>query len=560
MRWRHRLALAVVAVAGGVLAARAVELEVFERDFLVREGEARHLRTVTVAAHRGMILDRNGEPLAVSTPVPSVWAEPAALLADEAAMVRVARTLGLDARRLRRELDARRGREFHYLRRHVTPETAERVLALGAPGVGIRREYRRYYPAGEVAAHVVGVTDVDDVGQEGIELAYDGWLRGRPGAKRVVRDRLGRPVADVELVRPPQPGRDLHLTLDRRIQYLAYRELKAAVQAERAAAGAAVVLDARSGEVLALAVQPSYNPNNRAAWDPARRRNRALTDPIEPGSTIKPFTLAAALESGRFRATSVIDTSPGRLRVGDLTVHDLRDYGAIDLATVLIQSSNVGAAAVALALPAERLWAVFDRVGFGRPTGSGFPGEAAGTLRDWRTWREVEQATLGYGYGLAVTPLQLARAYAAIAAGGMLPPVRLVQEAEAPPPARALPYRVALELRSMLEGVVARGTGRRAAVPGYRVAGKTGTVRKVGPGGYLEDRYRALFVGMAPASRPRLVVAVMIDDPRGESYYGGEVAAPVFARIMAGALRLLDVPPDALPAGTQVAALGRSEP
>ncbi len=553
---RRRVVLACFALAGLALAGRAVFLQVLNTDFLRRQGEARHLRVVSVPAHRGMIMDRNGEPLAISTPVDSVWADPGALPADRRALARLAQALGMPAERLVRRIAARREREFVYLRRHVDPATAARVMALGLPGVHLQREYRRYYPMGEVAAHVVGFTNIDDVGQEGVELGWDRWLRGEPGAKRVLKDRLGRVVRDVALLRPARPGRDLRLALDRRLQYLAYRELKAAVLRHRARGGSIVVLDARTGEVLAMANQPAYNPNRRDRGPRTARRNRAVTDVFEPGSTMKPFTVAAALESGRFRPDTPVDTRPGLLRVADATVRDIRNFGLLDVTEVVRRSSNVGAAKIALALPARRLWSVYARLGFGRATASGFPGEADGVLLDHRRWHVVEQATAAFGYGLSVTALQLARAYAALAADGRLPQVSFPRRAGNAGSERVLPARVARQVRAMLEGVVGPGgTGRRAAVPGYRVAGKTGTVRKAGPGGYSDTRYVALFAGMAPASRPRLVAVVVIDEPRAGAYYGGEVAAPVFARVMAGALRLLDVPPDA-PRGPMHVALG----
>ena len=553
---RRRVLLGAFALAAAALAGRAVFLQVLNTDFLQRQGEARHLRVVTVPAHRGMITDRNGEPLAISTPVQSVWADPGDVPADARALARLARVLGVPAPALARRIAERRDRAFVYLRRHVDPRTAERVRALGLPGVHLQREYRRYYPLGEVTAHVLGFTDIDDAGQEGVELAWDRWLRGTPGARRVLRDRLGHIVRDVALLRPARPGRDLRLALDRRVQYLAYRELKAAVLRHRARGGSLVVLDARTGEVLAMVNQPSYNPNRRDRGPRAARRNRAVTDVFEPGSTVKPFTVAAALESGRFRPDTPVDTGPGLLRVADATVRDVRDFGLLDVTGVIRRSSNVGAAKIALALPARRLWSVYARVGFGRATGSGFPGEAHGVLADHRRWRAVEQATAAFGYGLAVTALQLARAYAALAADGRLPEVTLLRRTRAAAGERVLPARVARQVRAMLEAVVAPGgTGRRAAVPGYRVAGKTGTVRKAEPGGYSDHRYVALFAGMAPASRPRLVAVVVIDEPRAGGYYGGEVAAPVFARVMAGALRLLDVAPDA-PRGPVRVALG----
>lgn len=544
-RGRRRLALAVLLAATAGLLWRAVDLQLSDKEFLQGQGDARHLRVVEIAAHRGKLLDRNEEPLAISTPVQSVWVNPGELARDRGHWPALTRLLGLDGDELHRLIAERMDREFVYLRRHIEPDLAARVEALGAAGVYLQQEYRRYYPMGEVAGHVLGFTNVDDEGQEGLELAYDDWLAGVDGAKRVLRDRLGRIVEDVERIRAPRPGRDLVLSLDRRIQYLAYRALKGAVQRNRARAGSAVVLDARTGEVLAMVDQPSYNPNNRADRVSDRYRNRAVTDVFEPGSSIKPFTIAAALESGRYRPHTFVDTSPGFYHIGRYTVRDVRNYGRIDLATVIKKSSNVGASRIALSLEPRALWEMLTHVGFGRVTGSGFPGESGGILTHFFDWSEIHRATLAFGYGLSVTPLQLAHAYTAIASGGRLRPVHF-QRVDAPEAGRRVMSRsTALEVRRMLEGVVsAGGTGQRAAVPGYRVAGKTGTVQKSVAGGYAEDRYLAVFAGMAPASDPRLVTVVVIDEPRNGAYYGGLVAAPVFSEIMSGALRLLAVPPD----------------
>ncbi|RMD77845.1 MAG: penicillin-binding protein 2 [Gammaproteobacteria bacterium] len=561
---RRRLLLGLLGLAAAALAWRVVDLQLSERGFLQGQGEARTVRVVALPAVRGMITDRRGEPLAVSTPVDSVWADPRRLLEAAGAVPwgALGRALGEDAERLRRRVRGHAGRAFVYLRRHLPPEQAQRVLALGIPGVGVRREYRRYYPTGEVSAHVLGFTDIDDVGQEGLELAYDRWLRGRPGSMRVIKDRLGRVVEVVEQLREPRPGRDLHLSLDRRLQYLAYRELKAAVRRHRARGGSVVLLDVGTGEVLAMANQPGFNPNSReglrAGLRGAALRNRAVTDVFEPGSTVKPFTVAAALASGRFRPDSPVDTRPGWWRIGGYTVRDVRNHGLIDLRRVVVLSSNVGAGKVALALPPRALWEAFARVGLGRPPGSGFPGEAPGRLPDPARWYPVERASFAYGYGLAVSALQLARAYACLAAGGVLRPVSLLRLDRPPPGRRVMDPGVARQVTAMLEEAVREGTGRAARVRGYRVAGKTGTARKLAPGGgYARDRYRALFAGFAPASHPRLALVVVVDEPQEGGYYGGQVAAPVFARIMAGALRLLDVAPDDLPGlGGRLAAAG----
>lgn len=547
-RGRRLLLQGLLLLALAALVMRAVDLQILQRDFLQSEGDARHLRTVTVSAHRGMIIDRNGEPLAISTPVDSVWANPAQALAAPEYLDALAHVLDIPGIELRSRIEGRPDREFVWLRRHVMPDTAERVRVLSAPGIYLQREYRRYYPHGEVMAHVVGFTNIDDRGQEGLELAFDEWLTGTPGAKRVLRDRLGRTIRDIESIRPAQPGRDLILSIDQRVQYLAYRELKAAVQAAGARGGSIVVLDPRTGEVVAMVNQPSYNPNNRVNLRGDVSRNRAVTDVFEPGSTIKPFTVAAALESGRFTVGTQLETSPGFMRVGTHTIRDANDYGRIDLTTLLAKSSNIGATKLALALAPREFWDVFHKAGFGQTSGSGFPGEAGGFLGNYARWNEVERATLSFGYGLSVTPLQLAQAYGALAVNGRTMTPTFVKGATPVAQGQMTSGETARKLRTMLEAAVGpTGTARRAAVDGYRVAGKTGTSRKAQQGGYAEDRYVAVFAGMVPASAPRLVAVVMIDEPKGE-YYGGLVAAPVFGRVMAGALRLLDIPPDDLPA------------
>ncbi len=534
-----------------VLAVRAVDVQILDSEFLQDQGDARYLRTVSIPAHRGMITDRNGEPLAISAPVDSVWANPRVVRLDAARQRELARLLGLTPSRLGQRL-ADREREFVWLRRHVSPDTAARVRALGIDGVFLRQESRRFYPAGEVTAQVVGITDVDERGQEGLELALDERLRGVPGLQRVLKDRIGRVVEQVALVRPPRPGEDLALSLDRRIQYLAYRELKAAVRRHHAQSGSLVILDVASGEILAMVNQPSVNPNDRRGLRSEALRNRAVTDLFEPGSTIKPFVAAAALASGRYRPDTPIDTRPGTFRVGRKVIHDVHDQGLLDVARVIQKSSNVGIAKIALSLPRETLWETYNDVGLGLETGSGFPGEPSGRLPFFSDWDPLTQATLAFGYGMAVTPLQLAQAYAVLAADGLLRPPSFLRLDRAGVGRRVLDVDVVRRVRAMMEGVVsAEGTARRAAVPAYRVAGKTGTVRKSGVGGYREDRYVAWFAGMAPASRPRLVAVVVIDEPQGD-YYGGQVAAPVFARVMAGALRLLDVPPDGLEEGRAV--------
>ena len=548
-RGRYGLVAAACAACALVLVARAVDLQVVRRDFLRGQGDVRHVRTVPVPAHRGMLVDRNGEPLAISTPVWSIWADPGPLLAAPDHWGRLADALEVPAAELARRVREARGRQFVWLKRHLTPVRAEEVLALDIPGVGKRREYRRYYPTGEVSGHVLGFTGIDDRGQEGLELAYDDWLSGRAGRKRVVQDRLGHVVEDLELVRPAEHGRDLRVSLDRRLQYLAYRELKTAVARHGARGGSLVMLDVRTGEVLAMVNQPAFNPNDRSERSGSVVRNRAVTDVFEPGSTMKALTVAAALESGEFTPETPVFTAPGRLRVAGHTISDYRDLGELDVAGVVRMSSNVGASRIALSLEARTLWRTFAAFGLGMPTGSGFPGEAGGKLMPPGEWGPVEQATMAFGYGVSVTPLQLVRAYAAIAADGVLPPIRFRAVpgpgAVADARERVVGTDTARAIRSMLESVVSpQGTGQRAAVAGYRVAGKTGTAHKLARSGYAEDRYRALFAGFAPASHPRIAAVVVLDEPRGEEYYGGQVSAPVFARVMAGALRLLDVRPD----------------
>jgi cell division protein FtsI (penicillin-binding protein 3) len=555
-RGRRIVLLSVMMVAVGLLLGRAVDLQLLHQAFLQEQGDARSLRVVSIPAHRGMITDRNDEPLAISTPVDSIWADPQDLLEAPAQWPRLAKLLDLNVRWIRERLRENSNREFVYLKRHVPPALAEQVMALDIPGVSTQREYRRYYPAGEVTGHVLGFTNVDDVGQEGAELAYEQVLRGTPGSMRVIKDRLGRIVETVERINEALPGRDLKLSIDRRIQYLAYRELKAAVQDNRAASASAVVLDVKTGEVLAMVNQPTYNPNNRDSLQSSHYRNRAVTDVFEPGSTVKPFTVAMALESGQYRPDSMIDTEPGTLRVGPNTIHDTHDYGLINVSTVIAKSSNVGASKIALSLPPDRLWNMFHRVGFGTLSGADFPGETAGTLPDYHRWYPIDHATFSFGYGLSVSTLQLARAYAALAAGGELKPVSFVPVENAQEGERIMKAETARQVIAMLEGVVSdEGTGELARVPGYHVAGKTGTVRKSISGGYAEDKYVALFAGMIPATRPRLVMVVVINDPRSDKYYGGSVAAPVFSRVMSGAMRLLDIAPDDLPSltGTKVA-------
>ncbi len=527
---------------------RAVCLQVLDKEFLLSQADARHLRVVSLPAHRGKILDRNGEPLAISTPVESVWVNPQVLGDEQQRIPELTKLLSLDSDKVRDLLASRADREFIYLRRHISPALAGQVAALKIPGVHLQREYRRYYPGGEVTAHVTGFTNIDDAGQEGIELAYEEWLGGEPGAKRVVKDGNHRIIEDVEGISRPRPGKDLVLSIDRRIQYLAYRELKAAVQEHQARAASAVVLDVKSGEVVAMVNQPSFNPNNRQQLRRSSMRNRAVTDVFEPGSTMKPFIAASALDSGRYRPETPVATSPGWMRVGVNTVRDVHDYGDLDLSGVIRKSSNVGISKVALSLPAEDIWSLLTELGFGAQTYSGFPGEASGLLSHHGGWNAIETATLSFGYGVSVTPLQLAQAYAVLATGGIKRSVTFLREGEVTEERRVLPASVAQQVRDMLEQAVGpNGTAPQARVAGYRVAGKTGTAKKSNAGGYSSKKYLAIFAGMAPASDPRFVMVVMVDEPSNGKYYGGQVAAPVFSKVMAGALRLMAVPPDDVP-------------
>ncbi|MBV6418540.1 MAG: Peptidoglycan D,D-transpeptidase FtsI [Steroidobacteraceae bacterium] len=536
----------VLALAACGLLWRAVDLQLMDHGFLAGQGDARFSRVATIAAHRGTVTDRYGEPLAVSTPVDSVWVNPKELAPATEQLPRLAKALQLDRNDLARRVTSNLDREFLYLRRHMQPADAAKIMALGVPGVYLVREYRRYYPSGEVVGHLLGFTNVDDAGQEGIELAFDHWLAGEDGAKRVIQDRYGRVVQDVESIRPVRPGRDLVLSIDLRIQYLAYRELKAAIREQRAKSGSVIVLDVDTGEVLAMVNQPAYNPNDRDQINARTYRNRAATDILEPGSSIKPFVVAAALASGKYNERSIVDTSPGFIRVGVKPIEDKHNLGRINLATILAKSSNVGMTRVALSLDPEQLWTTLTKLGFGQVTTSGYPGESAGLLPHWSHWRPIGIATLSYGYGLSVTPLQLAHAYATIGGGGLSRPVSFLRVDAAPVGDRVLDERVSRSLVHMLESVVTpEGTGLRAAIPGYRVAGKTGTAWKSNAGGYSTDRYMAVFGGVAPATNPRLAAVVIIDEPGAGRYYGGDVAAPVFSRVVGGALRLLAVAPDA---------------
>ena len=534
-----------------VLSSRAVYLQLLNNDFLKEHGDARSIRVVEVPTHRGVITDRNGEQLAMSTPVDSIWVTPRKLFEDVERLPELAKVMGMTVKDLHEILRDRISRDFIYLKRHANPDLVETVQKLGIHGVSTQREYKRYYPAAEVTSHIIGFTNIDDQGQEGLELAYDQWLSGKTGKKRVLKDRLNRIVENIENIESAEPGKTLALSIDRRVQYLAYRELAAAVKYHRAKSGSLVMLDVRTGEVIAMVGQPAYNPNNRKDLKSTFYRNRAVTDIFEPGSTMKPFTVAAGLVSGNYNPYTEISTGPGYYKVGDHTIRDVRNYGTINVSTVITKSSNVGASKIALSLEPDKYWDILSRFGFGQPTGSGFPGESAGSLSPFNTWSDVEMATLSFGYGLSVTPLQLAQAYSVIANGGVLLPVTFIKQKSPAPSKRVIPEQVARQVRKMLETVVSeKGTGKRAAIRGYRVLGKTGTVHKSVRGGYSDDRYLSLFAGIAPATEPRFAMIVLIDEPRGDDHFGGVVAAPVFSRVMEGAFRILNIPPDDLPAFT----------
>lgn len=529
------------------LIARAVNLQVMETDFLQGQGEARYLREVTIPSTRGVINDRNGEPLAVSTPVDSVWVRPGRVLENPENIQPLADLINADPDEIERKLTQRSRKEFVWLKRRLNPDVADKIRALNIPGVNLQKEYRRFYPAGEVTSHVIGFTNIDDVGQEGLELAYDTWLAGTPGLKRVIRDRKGQTVEEVELIKGSDPGKDLNLTIDKRLQYLAYRELKSTVLKHGARSGSVVVLDVDSGEVLAMVNQPSYNPNV-AGNDADGVRNRAVTDVIEPGSVMKPIAMTSVLENGLATPNTKVETSPGYIVISGHTIRDHSNYGLLDVTGVLTKSSNVGTTKLALELKPEQMWDTYRRFGFGEATGTGFPGESAGVLRNHGRWRRLEQATISYGYGVSATPLQLAQAYAAIANGGKLRQPAFLQGSNNPP-ISAIDPGIARAVARMLETVpTTEGTGKKARVANYRIAGKTGTSHKASASGYDAGRYVSSFAGFGPASNPRLVCVVVINDPTGEEYYGGLVAAPLFSEVMTGAMRILNIPPDDYPA------------
>ena len=549
--WRFRLVLLVLALMVGAIAWRIVDLQVFDQRFLQAHGDARSVRHIPIPAHRGLITDRNGEPLAVSTPVTTLWANGKELQSGKAKWDTLAAALGQEPKAFSVRLQANAEREFMYLVRGLTPEQGQRILDLQVPGVYGIEEFRRFYPAGEVVAHVVGFTDIDDRGREGMELAFEDWLAGVPGKRQVLKDRRGRLIKDVQVAQNAKAGKALALSIDLRLQYLAHRELRNALQEFGAKAGSLVMVDVRTGEVLAMVNQPTYNPNNRRNLQPAAMRNRAMIDVFEPGSTMKPFSMSAALESGRWKPSDTVDVSPGTLQIGKYTIRDVsRSTGPLSLTEILIKSSNVGMSKIAFDIGGQSIFEVMQQVGLGQDTGLGFPGERIGNLPNHREWRKAETATLSYGYGLSVTAVQLAHAYSVLANNGRSTHLSLARVDRQPDSVQVIPEAIAITLQGMLQQVIdAPGGAYRAKVPGYHVAGKSGTARKasVGSRGYKDNAYRALFAGFGPVSDPRIAVAIVIDEPSQGGYYGGLISAPVFGKVMAGALRLMNIAPDNLP-------------
>ncbi|HRF13024.1 MAG: penicillin-binding protein 2 [Candidatus Accumulibacter phosphatis] len=541
--WRSRLMALLILGSFGVLIGRAFYLQTLNNDFLQEKGESRYRRDIEISASRGRIADRHGDVLAISTPMKSIWAIPPATTLTPVQARQLAALLETDVKQLTRKLDT--DKTFVFLRRQIPPAVADQVAALKLPGIGQDKEYRRFYPTGEMTAHMVGFTGVDDKGLEGVELAFHRQLLGQPGSRSVIKDRRGQIVEDVGSIKPPQDGKEIRLALDSKIQYLAYSHLKQAIADNNAKAGGVVVVDVRTGEILALANWPTYNPNNREGLSGSQLRNRAVTDTFEPGSTLKPFTIALGIEAGKVRSDTIINCAPGRLTIGNATISDAHPHGALSVAEVIQKSSNVGAAKIAAMLPSQKMWQMFDDVGFGQVPRLGFPGEVSGRVRPWKNWRPIEQATMAYGHGISVSLIQLARAYTAFARDGDVLPLSLTQvESSTPSGMAVFSPKTAREVRSMLEmAVLPGGTAPKAQIPGYRVAGKTGTAHKL-VGGRYANKYVSSFVGFAPASDPRLIVAVMIDEPGAGKHYGGDVAAPVFASVMGSSLRTLGIAPD----------------
>ncbi|CBA17296.1 penicillin-binding protein 2 [Xanthomonas albilineans] len=557
---RGRLALvgAALGLCSMTLIGRAAYVQLINTDFYQRQGEARFLRELPIATSRGMITDRNGEPLAVSTPVESIWVNPQELLRNPDRIPQLAQALDLPVDELTAKLSQKVDKEFMYLKRRINPDKAHAVIALGIPGVFAQREFRRFYPQGEAMAHVLGFTNIDDRGQEGLELAFDEWLRGKPGAERVIRDRKGAIVESIDLVKPTQPGKDLTLSIDRRIQFLAYKELRNALVENKAAGGSIVIMDVVTGEILAMVNLPTYNPNAVTGVNSDARRNRAVTDLVEPGSTMKPLTISTALKAGVVTKDTLIDTNPGYMAVGRFTIKDVpHNNGVLTVTGVITRSSNIGAAKIAAKLPDQTFYDQIHSYGYGSAPHSGFPGESAGVLPSPARWSGSSKTTMAYGYGLSVTPLQIARAYCALGNGGKLVTPTFVK-GQHEETKQVLDPAIAKEVVAMMETVVTQGGAKGAAILGYHVAGKTGTARKTGPGGYEHGHYNALFAGLVPASHPRFATVIVINDPQGTKYYGGLVSAPVFHNVMEGALRLMDVPPDDIQSWLAAQAAGKS--
>ncbi|WP_167334516.1 peptidoglycan D,D-transpeptidase FtsI family protein [Pseudomonas cremoricolorata] len=550
--WRFRVVIALLAIMVGAICWRIIDLQVVDRDFLKGQGDARSLRHIPIPAHRGLITDRNGEPLAVSTPVTTLWANPKEMQASKDRWPQLAAVLGQNPQQLTERLTQQASKEFIYLVRGLTPEQGQQVLDLKVPGVYGMEEFRRFYPAGDVTAHMVGFTDLDDHGREGVELAYDEWLAGVPGKRQVIKDRRGRLIKDIQVTKNAKAGKTLALSIDLRLQYLATRELRNAIAEQEAKAGSLVIMDVKTGEVLAMVNQPTYNPNNRRSMFPAAMRNRAIIDVFEPGSTVKPLSMSAALQSGRWKPTDKVEVYPGSLQIGRYTIKDVsKSEGPIlDLTGILINSSNVGMSKIAFDIGGEAIYRVMAQLGLGQYTGLGFPGERVGNLPNHREWRKAETATLSYGYGVSVTALQLVHAYAALANDGKMVPLSILKLDKEPESNQVVPKETAETIQGMLQQVIEAPRGVfRAQVPFYHVAGKSGTARKatVGSKGYTENAYRSLFAGFGPMSDPRYAIVVVIDEPSKGGYFGGLVSAPVFSKVMSGTLRLLNVPPDNLP-------------
>jgi cell division protein FtsI (penicillin-binding protein 3) len=542
--WRSHASMVVMSLAFLALAGRTAYLQLVTTEYLQQQGESRYMRTLDLPATRGKILDRNGVVLASSLPAKAIWAIPEDVDASKAKLKQLAALLAVSEADLKKKL-ANDDRSFVYLKRQVDADIAEKIAKLQIEGIHQRKEYKRYYPEGESLAHVVGFTNTEDLGVEGIERGQQGSLAGRSGSRRVIKDRMGRVIEDIEAVREPFDGKDIDLSIDSKVQYLAFAAVRDAVASNRAKAGSAVVLDVRTGEVLALANWPTYNPNQRGRMIEDHQRNRALTDVFEPGSTMKPFTAALALELGKFKPHTVIATAPGKLVIGNRTIGDAHPHGDLTVEQVIQKSSNVGTAKMAMTMQAQELWGMYNSLGFGHAPNLGFPGTRAGVLRPHKNWRAVEQATMSYGHGLSVSLLQMARAYTVFARDGDLIPLTLSRTGQPVDGVRVMKPQTAKSIRKMLEMSVAEGgTAPLANVEGFRVAGKTGTSHKI-EGGVYVNKYVSSFVGFAPASDPRVVIAVMIDEPSAGKYYAGEVAAPVFSRITGDVLRTLRVQPDA---------------